>query len=81
MDKLHQDTVKLLDNETGPVSFRVSIAPAKLAVSGSGTLKTWQGNAWDAGETFSGSSVISAPGHYQITLDSAGYATVQENER
>jgi hypothetical protein len=77
---MRSDKDKLLDNATGPVTFRVTRAPARLAVSGAGTLKSWQGNDWDAGEAFTASQTISAPGQYQLTLDAAGYATVQENE-
>jgi hypothetical protein len=78
-DRGHSDSDKLLDNATGPVEFRVNRAPARLAVSGSGTLKSWQGNAFDAGTTFTESQVITGPGRYELTLDSAGYATVQES--
>ena len=81
IEKLLTDTDKLLDNDAGPVTFRVTNAPARLGVSGSGTIKSWQGNAWDSGETFTGSTTIAAPGRYQLTLDVAGYATVQENDR
>lgn len=75
-----QDSETLLDNVTGPKQFRVTYAPAKLAVSGSGTLKSWNGNAFDAGETFTVTSTITAPGLYEITLDAPGYAAIQENE-
>lgn len=74
------DVNKVLDNETGPKEFRVRRVPARLGVSGSGTLKSWQGNAFDAGEAFTATQVITAPGRYEVTLDSAGYCTVQEPE-
>ena len=80
-EALWDDTVKLLNNATGPEEFRVTNAPARLAVDGPGTLKSWQGDDWDAGETFTGSDTIIAPGRYQITLDGAGYATLQESIR
>jgi len=76
---LWNDQINLLDNAAGPKEFRVTRAPARLAVDGPGTLKSWEGNAFDAGETFIESGVILAPGLYEITLDGAGYATVQES--
>jgi len=76
---IHNDTVKLLDNEAGPKEFRVTYAPARLAVSGAGTLKSWQGNAFDAGVAFTETQIITGPGRYQITLGGAGYATIQES--
>lgn len=78
-EPLNHDTAALLDNEAGPAEFRVTRAPARLAVSGSGTLKSWTGNAFDAGVAFTESQTITAPGRYEITLDAAGYATVQES--
>jgi len=74
-----QDTTKLLDNAVGPKEFRVTYPPARLAVDGPGTIKSWQGAAFDAGETFTESGTILAPGLYELTLDGAGYATVQES--
>jgi hypothetical protein len=79
MANISMDTKMILDNATGPVIFRVAVAPARLAVSGPGTLKAWQGNAFDAGVAFTESQTIAAPGRYELTLDSAGYATVQDN--
>jgi hypothetical protein len=78
-EKRNSDSKPILDNAAGPVEFRVTSAPARLAVSGSGTLKSWTGNAFDAGVTFTESQTITAPGRYELTLDVAGYATVQEN--
>jgi len=78
-DKPLNDVTPLLDNAAGPKEFRVTYAPARLAVDGPGTIKSWQGNAFDAGETFTESGTILAPGLYELTLDGAGYATVQEN--
>lgn len=75
------DTNKVLDNETGPKEFRVEHAPAKMAVSGAGTLKSWTGQDWDAGVAFTESQTITAPGRYQITLNLAGYAAVQESKK
>jgi len=77
---LLSDAVKILDNETGPVEFRITRAFARLAVSGAGTLKSWQGNAFDAGTAFTESQTITSPGRYEITLGGAGYATIQEPE-
>jgi len=79
-DRKYTDAVKLLDNEAGPKEFRIERPPARLAVDGPGTLKSWQGNAFDAGETFAGTDTIIAPGRYELTLDGAGYATIQESE-
>ena len=70
----------LLSNATGPVDFRVTSAPALMAVSGAGTLKSWDGTAWDAGIAFTESQTITAPGWYQITLDAAGNAAVEESK-
>jgi len=72
------DANKLLDNAAGPVTFRTTEPFARLAVDGSGTLKSWEGNAFDAGTTFTESQTITSPGLYQLTLDAPGYATVQE---
>ena len=79
MDRL-TDNEPLLVNATGPVEFRVTYPPALLAVSGAGTLKSWDGTAWDAGIAFTESQVITGPGRFQITLDSAGNVAVQESE-
>jgi hypothetical protein len=76
-DPLHSDSVKLLNNET-TTTFRVERVPCRLAVDGPGLLQSWQGDDWDAGERFAGSDTIIAPGYYQITLDGAGYVTLQE---
>ena len=78
MSKLHSDTVSILVNETGPKEFRTSLPAARMAVSGAGTLKSWTGNDWDAGVAFTESQTINPAGRYQITLDAAGYASVQE---
>jgi len=72
------DADLILDNETGPVEFRTTRANARLAVSAAGTLKSWQGNAFDAGVAFTESQTITSPGRFEITLGGAGYATVQE---
>jgi len=63
------DANKLLDNAAGPVTFRTTEPFARLAVDG---------NAFDAGTTFTESQTITSPGLYQLTLDAPGYATVQE---
>lgn len=73
------DKKPLLSNATGPVAFRVTTAPALLAVSGAGTLKAWDGTAWDAGIAFTETQTITAPGQYQVTLDAAGNCAVQES--
>jgi len=75
---LLSDTAKILDNATGPVEFRTSRANARLSVDGPGTLKSWEGDAFDAGVAFVESQVITCAGRFEITLDGAGYATVQE---
>ena len=77
-DPIRSDSVKLLDNAT-TATFRITSAPARLAVDGAGTIYSWQGDDWDAGEAFTGTSTIAAPGLYKVVLDGAGYATVQEN--
>lgn len=69
----------ILANATGPEEFRVTKAPALLAVSTSGTLKSWDGTTWDAGVAFTESQTITAPGRYQVTLGSAGNCAVQES--
>lgn len=79
-DEFNTDATELLGNTTGPVEFRVHKAPARLAVSGAGTLKSWQGNAFDAGVAFTESQTINSPGLYELTLDANGYATVQESD-
>lgn len=76
---LHSDTEALLNNEAGPKVFRVTHAPARLAVSGPGTLKSWDGNGFDAGIAFTESQTVTAPGLYELTLNAAGYASVQES--
>jgi hypothetical protein len=74
------DAIPLLDNAAGPKTFRVERPPARLCTDGPGTLKSWNGNAFDAGETFAGTDTIIAPGLYELTLDGAGYATIQESQ-
>jgi len=74
----HTDATKLLDNAAGPVEFRVNYVPCRMGVSGPGLLKSWQGNAFDAGERFTGSDTIIATGRFELTLDGAGYLTLQE---
>jgi hypothetical protein len=71
------DADAILVNASGPVVFRVSHAPARLCVSQAGTLKSWDGTAWDAGTTFTESQTITSPGQFQITLDVAGNVSVQ----
>lgn len=74
----HQDIVKLLDNATGPVEFRITQSFSRMAVSGSGVLKAWTGEGWDSGTSFTGTETITSPGRYQLTLDVPGYASIQE---
>lgn len=78
MGKLHSDNNPILVNATGPVEFRVTIPYAKLAVSGSGVLKSWLGTTWDDGTAFTETSTITSPGRYQVTLDAPGNVAVQE---
>jgi hypothetical protein len=73
-----KDSDKILDNATGPAEFRTTVPNARLAVSGSGTLKSWNGNAFDAGVTFTETQTITGVGRFQVSLDSAGYVSVQE---
>ena len=80
VSELQTDNEPLLVNATGPVAFRVTRAPALLAVSGAGTLKSWDGTTWDAGIAFTETQTITAPGRYQVTLDAAGNCAVQESE-
>jgi len=74
-----EDTVQILTAETGPKAFRTHTSYARMAVSQSGTLKSWTGTGWDAGTLFTESQAITCPGYYQITLDSSGEATIQES--
>ena len=78
MTDLHEDSVPLLSAAAGPKVFRITNAPARLAVSGSGTLESWDGTTWDSGLTFTRSQAIMAPGRYRITLDAPGNASIQE---
>ena len=80
MPNIHKDTIPLLAGATGPVEFRTAQANARLAVSGSGTLKSWDGTTWDAGIAFTETQTITSPGRYQLTLDAPGNASVQEPE-
>jgi len=78
--KLLSDKDLILDNATGPVEFRTSRANARLSVSAAGTLKSWNGNAFDPGVAFTESQTITCSGRFEITLGGAGYASVQEPE-
>ena len=78
MSSLHGDNKPILSNETGPKMFRTRKPHARLAVSGSGTLHSWDGVTWDAGIAFTESSTITSTGTFQITLDAAGNASIQE---
>ena len=75
---VRSDSKAILDNETGPVSFRTTRPFAKLSISGSGTLQSWTGKDWDPGLAISESSTLTSPGTYRLTLDLAGSASVNE---
>lgn len=77
-DRPRSDRDPILDNAAGPTEFRVSYPYARLSVDGPGTLKSWDGNSFSDGETFLTSGVIIATGLYEITLDGAGYASLNE---
>ena len=76
-----RDNDPILVASAGPQEFRVSYPWARLSVSGSGTLESWDGTTWDAGIAFTASSTITSPGRYRITLDAPGNATVQETRQ
>ena len=78
MSTLHKDTTPLLVADAGPAVFRITAPPAKLSISVAGTLKSWDGTTWDTGVAMTESQTIVAPGYYQLTLDEAGNASVQE---
>lgn len=78
MSTTKSDSNRILDNEAGPVRFRTNKPNVKLSVSGPGTLQSWTGQGWDVGVVFAESSTITSPGTFQITLDSAGYASINE---
>jgi hypothetical protein len=79
MSSLHSDNKNILTNEAGPIVFRTHKPFARLAVTQTGVLKSWAGDKWDAGVAILESSTITSPGSFQITLDAAGDASIQES--
>ncbi len=79
MSSLHSDNKPILAGDAGPKIFRTSKPNARLAVSGSGILQSWEGTTWDVGVAFTESSTITSQGTFRITLDAPGNASVQES--